>query len=190
MRELTMIRHGLTEGVEKRWYYGAADLPLTAAGRAQLAEKKAAGIYPDAAGKQLITTHMLRARETTEILYPGLHAEIIPELREVDFGEFECKHYEDLKDTEAFQNWLAGDWYRVAPPGGESYAEAETRVLAAMETLFRRDGDAVIVAHGGTIIVTMEHLFPEAHKTQPQWCPEPGCGWQVDLQAHTFRKIG
>lgn len=190
MRELTLIRHGLTEGVEKRWYYGGTDLPLTAAGRARLAEQKAAGIYPDAAGKRLITTNMCRAQETAALLYPGHPAEIIPELREVSFGEFECKSYEDLKDTEAFQDWLAGDWYRVAPPGGESYAQSEARILGAMKAIFACEEDTVIVAHGGTIIVTMEFLFPEEHKTQPEWCPEAGCGWQVDLQAHTYRKIG
>ena len=27
MRRLTLIRHGLTEGNVRRWYYGALDLP-------------------------------------------------------------------------------------------------------------------------------------------------------------------
>lgn len=190
MRTLTLIRHGMTEGVEKRWYYGATDLPLTAAGRARLFAQKAAGVYPDAAGAQLITTHLCRARETAEIIYPDAAAEIIPELREVDFGEFECRRYEEIKDEPAFQQWLSGDWYGNTPPGGESFADAEARVLRAMKQILRREGDAVIVAHNGTLIVTMQLLFPEEHKTQPEWTVEPGCGYRIDLAAHTYRKIG
>ena len=32
MRHLTLIRHGLTEGNVRRWYYGALELPLCEAG--------------------------------------------------------------------------------------------------------------------------------------------------------------
>ena len=190
MRELIMIRHGLTEGNAKRWYYGSTDLPLSDAGKAQLAELKRAGVYPALNGKQLITTPYLRTRGTAEILYPGAAAEEWPALREVDFGEFECRSYDDLKETEAYQSWLAGDWYHTAPPGGESFGEAEVRLTAELQKLLAREEDAVLVVHGGTILVFMELLFPEEHKTQYEWQPAPGCGWEVDLAAHTYRPIG
>ena len=34
--KIYLIRHGITEGNEKRWYYGGADLPLTEGGREAL----------------------------------------------------------------------------------------------------------------------------------------------------------
>ena len=46
MRHLTLIRHGLTEGNVRRWYYGALDLPLCEAGADALREAAAAGLYP------------------------------------------------------------------------------------------------------------------------------------------------
>lgn len=189
MRELILIRHGLTEGNAKHWYYGSTDLPLSAAGRAQLAERKRAGVYPVLNGKRLITTPYRRTRKTAEILYPCAAAEEWPALREVDFGEFECRSYDDLKGTAVYQAWLAGDWYHTAPPGGESFAEAEVRIGAALNALLAQPEDAVLIVHGGTILVGMELLFPEAHKTQYEWQPAPGCGWTVDLAAHTYRPI-
>ena len=36
MRRLTLIRHGLTEGNVRRWYYGALDLPLCETGKSAL----------------------------------------------------------------------------------------------------------------------------------------------------------
>ena len=38
MRRLTLIRHGLTEGNVRRWYYGALDLPLCETGKSALRE--------------------------------------------------------------------------------------------------------------------------------------------------------
>ena len=189
MRELILIRHGLTEGNEKHWYYGGTDLPLSAAGKEQLLARKREGVYPDTAGKRLITTPYRRTRETLALLYPGAEAEELPELREVNFGEFECKSYDDLKDNAAYQAWLAGDWYNTAPPGGESFGAAEVRLTAALQKLLAREEDALLVVHGGTILVFMELLFPEAHKTQYEWQPAPGGGWAVNLAEHTFRPI-
>lgn len=36
MKTLVLIRHGLTEGNVRRWYYGALDIPLCPEGEAAL----------------------------------------------------------------------------------------------------------------------------------------------------------
>ena len=38
---IILIRHGITEGNKKRWFYGAADIPLSQEGREELIEQKA-----------------------------------------------------------------------------------------------------------------------------------------------------
>ena len=43
MKTLLLIRHGLTEGNVRRWYYGALDLPLCPDGEAALRKAAAAG---------------------------------------------------------------------------------------------------------------------------------------------------
>ena len=41
--KLIVIRHGITEGNEKRWFYGKTDLPLLEKGKETLLEYKRAG---------------------------------------------------------------------------------------------------------------------------------------------------
>ena len=190
MRRLLLIRHGVTEGNEKRWYYGSTDLPLTEAGRAQLLAKKSAGVYPALDGARLIVTPLKRTQESAAILFPGAPFEVWTELREVDCGAFECRSYEEMKDEPAYQQWLADDWYATAPPGGESLAAAEVRMRAGLARLLALEGDAAVVCHGGTIIVFMQALFPAVEKTQYEWQPKPGEGWEIDLAAQTFRPVG
>ena len=40
------IRHGITEGIVNRWYYGETDLPLIDEGILQLNKFRDEGIYP------------------------------------------------------------------------------------------------------------------------------------------------
>ena len=56
MRHLTLIRHGLTEGNVRRWYYGALDLPLCEAGQAAVQEAAAGGLYPPYSGERILTS--------------------------------------------------------------------------------------------------------------------------------------
>jgi alpha-ribazole phosphatase len=190
LNSLVLLRHGRTVGNEKHWYYGATDLPLSEGGRTELLEKVRAGVYPALGGRRLIVTPLRRTQESAAILYPGAPFEVWPALREVDCGAFECRSYEEMKDEPDYQRWLADGWYTTAPPGGESLAAAETRMRAALTELLALPGDAALVCHGGTIIIFMQALFPEVEKTQYEWQPEPGCGWRVDLRAHSFTPIG
>ena len=36
----------------------------------------------------------------------------------------------------------------------------------------------------------MQALFPAVEKTQYEWQPKPGEGWEIDLAAQTFRPVG
>ena len=74
MRRLTLIRHGLTEGNVRRWYYGALDLPLCEAGQAAVQEAAAGGLYPPYSGERILTSGMLRTEQTLRLIYgvPGM----------------------------------------------------------------------------------------------------------------------
>ena len=163
MRRLTLIRHGLTEGNVRRWYYGALDLPLCETGKSALREAAAGGLYPPYSGA---------------------------DLREVRFGIFEGKSYNELKGQPDYEAWLAGDWFRNVPPGGESFAQAETRILSALNRMQAQNADILAVVHGGTVLTIMQALFPEEEKSGYDWQPRPGGGYQIDLAAHTYRRIG
>lgn len=189
MRRLVLIRHGRTEGNDRRVYYGGTDLPLTEAGVRELEEKRDAGLYPGPY-PLIVTSGMLRTEQTLRCLYGDLPHEIRPGFREVNFGEYELRSYDELKDRPDYQAWLSGDWYGNAPPGGESFRAAEQRILAEFDRLRRQPEDVTAVVHGGTILVIMPLLFPEEGKNPYEWQPAPGCGYEVDLEAMRWRGFG
>lgn len=190
MKRLTLIRHGLTEGNVRRWYYGALDLPLCEEGKAALLRARAQQLYPALCGERILTSGLLRTEQTLQLLYGETAHEIWPQLREVSFGIFEGKSYDELHGQPAYEAWLTGDWYRNVPPEGESFAQAETRILSALHRMQAQQDDILAVVHGGTVLTIMQALFPEEEKTSYAWQPRPGGGYQIDLAAHQYQKIG
>lgn len=190
MRRLTLIRHGLTEGNVRRWYYGALDLPLCEAGKAAVQAAAAGGLYPPLANEHILTSGMLRTEQTLRLIYGDVPHESWPELREVSFGVFEGCSYDTLKGRAEYEAWLAGDWFQNVPPGGESFAQAEARILSALNRMQAQDADILAVVHGGTVLTIMQALFPEEKKTAYDWQPSPGGGYRIDLTAHRYQKIG
>ena len=189
MKRLILLRHGRTEGTQRRLYYGATDLPLLEDGLRQLREDSLRGVYPAADGFGFVTTGMLRTRQTLRAIYGDVPFDVISELREINFGIFEMKSYEELKQEPVYQTWLSGDWFRNTPPGGESFADCEARMLRGLSALLSRPQDTVCVCHGGTILTAMAKLFPEEGKDGYAWQPKPGFGYDIDLVNHAYLPI-
>lgn len=166
-----LIRHGKTEANEKHLYCGSTDLPLSEAGRAQLQER-----HYDIKHVRFLTSGRKRTDETLQLLFGDVPYEVDPRFREMDFGSFEMRSYEELKDHADYQAWLAGDNETNVPPGGESGAQMKKRVLAAFSEL---QEDTCIITHGGCIAAIMQQLFPEENKNRYQWQPRPGCGYKL-----------
>ena len=188
MKRLILIRHSLTTGNERRWYYGSADLPLSDAGRALCKDKR--GQLPVSQSAQFATTGMLRTEQTLAAIYGDVPHEVWPELREISFGIFEGKSYDELNGRADYAAWLAGDWFGNVPPGGESFAQAQARILAGLARMQAQGEDILAVVHGGTVLTIMQALFPEEEKNGYEWQPRPGGGYRLDLEAHTWTPIG
>lgn len=178
MKKIHLLRHGHTEGNEKRLYYGRTDIPLSPGGKEKLRQMRARGGYPAAEGCRVYISGMGRTVETLGILYGDLSHEAVPELREMDFGDFEMQTYETLKDREDFRLWMSGNSLENVCPGGESPNQMAARVIPAFEELAEREEDALVVCHGGVIAVIMAHLF-SGEKTIEEWIPEPGEGYTI-----------
>lgn len=70
----------------------------------------------------LFISPMLRCQESAGILFPGKKAYPIEEWREMNFGAYEGKNYEDLKNDSYYQKWI--DSNGTLPfPEGESQQE-------------------------------------------------------------------
>lgn len=170
-----LIRHGQTQGNLERRYTGSTDQPLCPTGRAALAGRRGPAV--DA----LYVSPMRRCRETAAILYPGREQEVVPGLQETDMGAFEGHTYLELKDDPAYRAWLDSGGVS-APPGGESRAQVQKRVLAAFWSIAERHGPedrVALVIHGGTIMALLEALEP-SHDFY-RWQADNGCGFRCVL---------
>lgn len=114
---LAFIRHGATRANQERRYLGKTDEPLSEEGIELLKAYKMRKFYPDV--EYLFCSPMKRCTETAEILYPALRPIMIPEWEEIDFGRFEYKNYEELKEEAEYQKWLDSGG-TLDFPGGES----------------------------------------------------------------------
>lgn len=128
---LTLIRHGKTPSNREHRYLGVTEEALSGEGRKQLeilAEK-------DILKKTwlLFISPMLRCQESAGILFPGRKAYPIEEWREMNFGAYEGKNYEDLKNDSYYQKWI--DSNGTLPfPEGESQQEYIKRCYRGLLT--------------------------------------------------------
>lgn len=100
--ELTLIRHGSTKSNEEKRYLGQTDEALSDEGIRDINDKKSFYNKSDL----LFISPMLRCRQTAEILFPAQEAYVIEEWREIDFGQFECKSYQELSGNPLYQVWI------------------------------------------------------------------------------------
>ena len=176
-----LLRHGKTVANENRLYCGRTDLPLSEAGAREIGLLGGEEIYPEA--DVLFSSGMLRADQTLEIIYGNRERIVVPELVECDFGDFEMKSYEELKEQPDYRRWISDETGSVPCPGGESKNRVWERVLRGFNQVLeeaRRQGaeSAVVACHGGTIVCIMEHLLPN-QKNFYEWQPQPGRGYSL-----------
>jgi broad specificity phosphatase PhoE len=154
-----LARHGETnDNVEPIRAQGFTDTPLNDLGRRQageLAQRIAEG-EPLAS---LWASDLSRARVTAEIVGArvGLAPRLDARLREGNRGNWEGRRFIDIEreDPEGFAAWKrAGPGFRF--PGGESLAEQQQRVAAALVEIHGAgELPALVVCHGGSIRVML-----------------------------------
>ena len=184
--KLILLRHGITVANEKRLYCGATDIGLSEAGKEALKQRKKETTYPDISGMRIVTSGMRRCKETLAVLYGDVPHEIDAAFREMDFGAFEMRSYEEMKTDPSYLAWITGDNEKNVAPGGESGESMTWRILAGLGRLRAENKDTLLVTHGGVIATIMAHLFPAEQKNRYDWQPAPGGGYDVDLNKKTY----
>ena len=69
-----------------------------------------------------------------------------PRLREIDLGDYEGRSWEEFEADAELTAAFAADPYSTALPNGESLAQLEERVMAAVATSSRRTASAPTAA--------------------------------------------
>lgn len=172
---IDLIRHGKTLANEQHLYCGATDLPLSEAGAAALSGLS----YSAPPDCRFLTSGMKRCNDTLTLLFGPVPYTTEPAFREMDFGAFEMRSYEDLKNNPAYQAWITGNNEENVTPGGESGLQMRDRALSAFGRLAAQGQNAVLITHGGIIAAIMASLFPQEHRNRYQWQPAPGKGYHL-----------
>ena len=188
--KLILIRHGKTEANEKHLYCGSTDLALSESGITELHERKSTLEYPPIDGFRILTSGMLRCEETLGILYGDVPHETNEAFREMDFGAFEMRSYEEMKNDPDYIAWITGDNEANVTPGGESGNQMTGRVIDGLTRLMEEGRDTLLVTHGGVIAAVMAYLFAAEGKNRYEWQPKPGGGYVVDTQKLSYSMVG
>ncbi len=143
--EAVLMRHGQTEWSVSGRHTGNTDIPLTSQGEAE-----AAAMTPHIADHRyelVLTSPLLRARQTCELVGLGEHALVREDLREWDYGD-----YEGLTTPQIHEIDPAWNLWRDGCPGGDSPESVAARCDRIVEELKAQasggSGDAIVFAHG------------------------------------------
>jgi broad specificity phosphatase PhoE len=152
---LLLVRHGETDwNREPARCLGWAEIGLNETGRAQVRAR--AQTLAGRGIEVIVTSHLLRARETADLMRQELGGElpliVDPRLAETHRGEWETQLFKDIVAEEP-ETWRR---YREHPetfrfPGGESLADQQVRVLACLRDCAADGRTALLVTHGGSI---------------------------------------
>src|SRR5262245_65811109 len=153
-----MLRHGETVGNSSVRFHGAADVPLSDAGRAQL--RAAARGLRQEFFDLVVASPLRRSWEGATVAAGGAPVRIEDDLREIDFGRWEGLTAEEIerRDPVLFREWRArapGFEY----PGGEPRAAFRARVRRGFERIEASGaGSALLVCHKGVIRTLAEQV--------------------------------
>ena len=195
--KVNFIRHGKTLLNERHCYIGVTDDSLSEAGMSEILEKKMSGIYPEA--ERIFVSPMKRCVETATLIYDAKAQVKIDEFREMDFGSFEGKCYDELKDNLYYRKWIdesrgetdkeilsqysgLSDPEKVGIVLPEKQVDFSRRVIVGFEKalLLSKDAKSLsTVVHGGTIMAILSTYLNDNYY---KFMVSPGEGLEASIE--------
>ena len=136
-----LIRHGETAWSLTGQHTGTTDLALTAHGEVQA--RALAPLLEVIAFAHVLTSPLLRARQTCALAGLASAAIIEPDLSEWNYGDYEGQRSVDIRKARP-------DWsiYRDGCPGGEQPGEIASRADRLIDRLGTLTGNVALFSHG------------------------------------------
>ena len=163
--EIIFIRHGETDLNKAKVYFGHLDPDLNETGIEQLRKAKILFEKREKMPDVVFSSDLKRCSQSMEILQIDEETEKIltKDLREINFGIFEGKTYEEIKNKypEKVEK-MKNDWRNFKADKGESINEMMLRVAEKMNEIINqyRNKKILVVAHAGVIqALTSYYLF-------------------------------
>ena len=157
---LVLVRHASTPWSQAGRHTGRTDIPLDDVGRAAAAQLR--GRLADFDVTRVFSSPLLRALETCEIVGFVDRVEVVDDLLEWDYGD-----YEGLTTPQIWERRPHWELFADGCPNGESAADVGARVdlfLDRVATAPDGGGDVLCFAHGHVLrVVTARwvRLWPE-----------------------------
>lgn len=186
--EVILVRHFQTPGNVKKQYIGRTDECLASVENKKIIVRKLQKACEKT--ELVISTPMKRCIETAELLFPAMPPIICDKMKECDFGLFEGKNYEELKDNPKYQAWL--DSQGTLPfPEGEDHEAFKSRCVEGFQEMLeyldrQHIQKATMVVHGGTIMAILSVIDYEKRSFY-EWQPENGGGYRVIIEEDAWR---
>jgi broad specificity phosphatase PhoE len=138
---LVLVRHGDTEWSENGRHTSRTDLPLLPSGVERA--RSLAGALAGFEFARVLSSPLQRARQTAELAGFGGRVEVIDDLTEWDYGE-----YEGLTSPAIWAQ--RPDWklWTDGAPGGESPEQVAKRADSVIADAITAGGDVLMFAHG------------------------------------------
>lgn len=179
--KIIFIRHFKTKGNEEKRYVGKTDEDIISS--------EFSTAYPCA--EAVFTSDYKRCIQTAELIYPKSMFFKCKNLNETDFGDFEYKNFEELKNNKDYNLWVLSGG-KSGFPNGESLEDFTDRTLkgffwaveAAAEKGFSK---IAFIVHGGSIMAVLNKLcggeFYDYHMAN-------GCGYITEYKNGKLRILG
>ncbi len=163
LKRVAFVRHGETPlHVGANRFCGDLDPDLTTHGREQAAHAREllSNIMPEVDAAWM--SPRLRARQTANLLLPDAEWQVVDDLRELAFGEWEglTKEEAGVKTPEAYRAWEI-DAYRNGPPGGERGLDAQPRVERIVDAISKSSARNILVVSHISILRLLIGLLIE-----------------------------
>lgn len=146
--KLVFIRHTKV-AVRAGICYGQTDVAVASSYREELKQiaEKLKGLPAD----QVFSSPLGRCSRLATDLFPYCPVTFDERLRELNFGRWEGKSWDEIYRSDAGKFWM--DHYLTAScPEGESYPELRERVGSFLQMVTAlKAGHVVVVTHGGVI---------------------------------------
>jgi broad specificity phosphatase PhoE len=163
LRRLVLVRHGEPEGAAGERLVGSGDPVLSAAGREQLRQARAA--LASQVVDLVVASPLRRAFQSATLLTGGAPIRLEPDFREIHFGRWEGR---DRAQIEAADPALYKQWRDLSPdfefPGGEPRAVFKARIQRGLDRVLHTRAviGALLVIHKGVIRTIVDTLTGSA----------------------------
>ena len=167
--EIYLIRHTSVD-VPAGYAYGQTDVPVRSSfeDEAKVVKENLSSQTFDKVWSSPLTRCL---RLATYCGYPDAERE--DRIKEISFGEWEMKSWEELSSDPRSKEWF-NDWVNVPAPSGESLQEQYNRVSSFLEEVRNSGLEKVcLFAHGGVLtcarVYAGEYDLKEAFKNVPSY---------------------